>query len=64
MNDPDFFDFMLEGGYDLLFPDDEDETFQCPFCNRIINGSQKVEWIDKKNKIFKCPACGDKLEIK
>ena len=26
MPSPDFWDFMMEGGYDLFFPDDEDET--------------------------------------
>jgi DNA-directed RNA polymerase subunit RPC12/RpoP len=63
MKDPDFFDFMLEGGYDLLFPDDEDENYECPHCGRIIEGNEKVEWIDKKNKIFKCPECGEEVKI-
>lgn len=60
---PDFWDFMLEGGYDLLFPDDEDETYECPFCNRVIMGSEKVEWKDKKDRIFLCPECKREIRI-
>lgn len=63
MSDPDFWDFVMEGGWDLLFPDDEEGTFDCPFCGQVIQGSQKVQWIDKNEKKFKCPACGQTLEI-
>ena len=51
-------------GWALLFPDDEDAEFECPYCNRVIQGHEKVEWIDKNNKIFKCPDCGERIEIK
>lgn len=61
-DEPDFFDFMML--YELLFPEEEDRTYECPYCKRVIQGNEKVEWIDKKNKIFKCPECGEKLEIK
>jgi predicted RNA-binding Zn-ribbon protein involved in translation (DUF1610 family) len=62
VGNPDWWDFVMEGGWDLLYPDDEDETFECPHCNRIINGSEKVEWVDKKNSVFKCPECGEELK--
>ena len=60
---PDFWDFMMEGGYDLLFPDDDEQTFKCPFCRALISGDQKVEWIDKKSGKFKCPECGEEINI-
>ena len=63
MSEPNFWDFMMEGGYDLLFPDDEDETYECSHCGRIINGHERVEWLDKKNKIFKCPGCHSEIKI-
>lgn len=63
MNNPDFEDFMLDGGFDLLF-DDEDGEIQCPYCDRIIKGNEQVEWIDKREGIFKCPECGEQMEDK
>lgn len=63
MENPDFWDFMLEGGYDLLFPDDEDDTVECESCGRVIKGSEKVEWVDKERRIFKCPECKENIEI-
>lgn len=63
MEDPDFWDFMLEGGYDLLFPDDKDDTVKCENCGRTIKGSEKVGWVDKEKKIYKCPNCGSKVKI-
>lgn len=56
---PDFWDFMLDGGYDLLFPDDEDNKYKCPFCLETVNGSDKVEWLNKDHTRFKCPNCGE-----
>lgn len=65
MDDPDFLDFMMEGGYVfLLFPDDEAGSFKCSFCGRVIQGNEKVVWIDKNEKKFKCPGCGEKIDIK
>lgn len=61
MQDDGFFDFMVL--YELLFPDDEDKTFKCLYCGRVINGSEEVEWVDKDEKIFKCPDCGKQLRI-
>lgn len=61
MSNDDFFDFMVF--WELMFPEDEDKTFKCPSCNRIIKGSDKVAWIDKKNRIFKCLDCGELLKI-
>ena len=59
MQDPDFEDFVLDGGYDLLFNDD----IQCPHCNRIIESNEQVEWIDKSKRVFKCPDCGKQIEV-
>ena len=64
MPDPDFWDFVMEGGWALLFPDDLEESVECFSCKRIIKGNEEVEWVDKKKKAFKCPNCGDVLEIK
>jgi DNA-directed RNA polymerase subunit RPC12/RpoP len=63
MQHPDFWDFALEGGWDLLFPDDEERSYICLYCKKIIKGKEKVEWVEK-NKIFKCPECDKSLEIK
>ncbi|MFC1514932.1 hypothetical protein ACFL5X_03425 [Candidatus Omnitrophota bacterium] len=61
MGEPDFLEFMIM--YELLFPDDEDEVFECYHCGREIKGNEKVEWIDKKKKMFKCPECKQKIEL-
>lgn len=61
MNNDNFFNFMVF--YELLFPDDEDRTVECDSCGRIIKGSEKVEWINKKGGIFKCPDCGKEIEL-
>lgn len=45
-----FFDFIMEGGYELLFPEEED-------------GDEEVEWVDKKQGIFKCPDCRKRLNV-
>ena len=60
MQDFDSFDFLIF--YEVLFPDDEDRTIECPHCNNIIEGSQMVEWV-VKGRIFKCPECGEKIEV-
>lgn len=61
MSDDDFFEFMVF--YELLFPDDKDRECECPACGRVIKGSEKVEWVDKKRGIFKCPDCGEEVEV-
>jgi len=50
---PDFEDFILEGGWELLFGDD----FECPACGKLIQKSDVVE----KGKMI-CPNCGEKLK--
>ncbi len=62
MSEPDFWDFVFEGGYDLLFPEDEDNTYQCSSCKQIIKGDEKVKWIDKEKTIFECPKCGEVIK--
>ena len=56
MSDPDFWDFMIEGGDELL------NTEICPSCGDVIYLDQNIEWIDKDKRIAKCPNC--KAEIK
>jgi len=57
MPDPDFFDFMVEGGDELL------NSEVCPHCDEVIYLDQKIEWIDKDKKIAKCPSCGKEVKI-
>lgn len=57
MNDPDFFDFMIEGGDELL------NTEECPHCGEVIYLDQKIEWVDEENKIAKCHKCGADVKI-
>lgn len=56
----DFFDFMVF--YELMFPDDPDKTFECPFCRNVIEGNEQVE-VDRERNVFKCPACGQEIEV-
>lgn len=64
MINQDFWDFVMTGGYELLFPDDEGKQLECQFCGRVIKGDEKVEWVDKLKGILKCPDCGEQLEDK
>jgi predicted RNA-binding Zn-ribbon protein involved in translation (DUF1610 family) len=61
MNNDDFFDFMIF--WELMFPEEEEKTFECPSCDREIKGSDKVPWVDKKSQIFKCPDCEVLLKL-
>jgi predicted RNA-binding Zn-ribbon protein involved in translation (DUF1610 family) len=61
---PELWDFIMEGGYELLFPEDEERSYQCPYCGRIINGDEKVRWLDRMKTIFQCPECEEKIEIR
>lgn len=60
MPEPDFFDFMLEGGYDLIF-DDNDE-FECLHCGYMIT-PEEVDTFDKDFGTIKCPSCGEEIEL-
>lgn len=57
MKDPDFFDFMIEGGDELL------NSEECPHCGAVIYFDQNIEWIDKAQKIAKCPECGEQIKL-
>lgn len=57
MADPDFWDFMMEGGDELL------NTEVCPHCGDVIYLDQKIEWIEEDKKIAKCPSCGEQVKI-
>jgi len=56
---PDFEDYILEGGWDLLFSG----GYECPECGCVIHESDNIEWINKDNKTFKCPSCQANIEI-
>ncbi len=49
--------------WELMFPEDENKTYECPSCNRVIRGNEKVPWINKRGNIFKCPQCDELLQI-
>jgi NAD-dependent SIR2 family protein deacetylase len=55
--DPDFWDFFLEGGDELM------NTEQCPHCGGVIYLDQPIEWIDQAKQIAKCPHCGKEVKI-
>lgn len=58
----DFFGFMLLN--EILFPDDEDRTVECPSCHYNIKGDTKVGWVNKSARIFKCPKCGEEITVR
>jgi NAD-dependent SIR2 family protein deacetylase len=53
----DFWDFLIEGGDELL------NSEACPHCGDIIYLDQKIEWIDKDKRIAKCPGCGGEVKV-
>jgi NAD-dependent SIR2 family protein deacetylase len=57
MSDPDFWDFILEGGDELI------NSEACQHCGSVIYLDQHIEWIDEVNKIVKCPKCGKQVQI-
>ncbi len=57
MKDPDFFDFMMEGGDELL------NSELCPKCGDAIYLDQAIEWADEEKGICICPHCGEKVKI-
>jgi len=57
MEDPDFFDFMIEGGDELM------NSEVCICCGDVIYLDQEIVWIDKNKRIAKCPGCGEQVKI-
>ena len=57
MLEPDLFDFMMEGGDELL------NTEVCPHCGDVIYLGQEIEWIDKEKRIARCTKCGKGIKI-
>ena len=53
---PDFFDFMVEGGDELL------HSHQCPHCKNWFLEDETV-WIDQAQHLAKCPTCGEPVKI-
>ena len=66
MTFPTFWDFLMEGGYGLLFNDEETNAkqFICPNCGKKLTQTDKIECIDEVEKIFKCPFCDESIELK
>ena len=56
-DDPDFLDFMMGGGDELL------NTEECPHCGYVIYLDGNLEWIDEPKNICKCPNCGKEVKI-
>jgi len=57
MDDPDFFDFLIEGGDELL------NTERCPHCGATIYLDQRIEWTDESRRTCKCPSCRGNVEL-
>ncbi len=57
MPEPDFWDFIMEGGDELL------NTEECPYCGQLIYLDQDIEWVDEEEGIAKCPYCGEEVKI-
>lgn len=57
MRTDDFFDFMIEGGDELL------NSEICPKCKDAIYLDQIIEWIDAEKGFCICPHCGEKVKI-
>lgn len=66
---PDFEDFLLEGGWEFVFPDDSatkhrrtGKEFECPHCRYIIT-PEEVDTFDKEFGTIECPSCGKEIEL-
>ncbi|MFA5163847.1 MAG: hypothetical protein WC441_05020 [Patescibacteria group bacterium] len=57
MNNDDLFDFMIEGGDELL------NSELCPECGDAIYLDQDIEWVNEREGICICPHCGKKVKI-
>ena len=57
MSDLNFWDFIMDGGDELL------NSELCFHCGNVIYLDQKIEWIDRDKKIAKCPSCGREVRI-
>ena len=57
MDKPEFFDFIMEGGDELL------NTQVCPHCGNVIYLDQRMEWIDEDKRFPKCLKCGGEVKI-
>ena len=55
-DDPDFIDFMMEGGDDLL------NRHDCPHCGKSFHLDEIANWVDKSKGLGKCPSCNEEVE--
>ena len=53
---PDFFDFMVEGGDELL------HSHQCPHCGNRFH-EDEVKWLDRAQRLLECPSCHEAIQI-
>lgn len=53
----DFFDFIMEGGDELL------NTKICFHCGEMIYLDQVINWKDKSKRIARCSSCGGEFKI-
>jgi len=52
----DFFDFMVEGGGELL------HSHRCPHCQEWFH-EDEIEWVDQDKRIARCPACHEEVPL-
>jgi len=57
MSEPDFWDFMMEGGDKLL------NAQERPYCGGVIYLDQGIEWVEGERRIAKCSNCGEEVKI-
>jgi len=56
VDDPDFLDFMMEGGDELM------NSHQCPHCNQWFHTDEAEEAEGKPDTVI-CPHCSKKVPI-
>jgi len=52
----DLFDFMVEGGDELL------HSHQCPRCKNWFH-EDEIRWIDQDQRLAECPNCEEPVKI-
>jgi predicted Zn finger-like uncharacterized protein len=56
VDDPDFLDFMMEGGDDLM------NSHQCPHCNQWFHVDEAEEVEGNPDTVI-CPHCSKKIKV-
>ena len=63
LNGDEFVNSIMNGEFDILFPQDGNKEFLCFHCGVTIYGYEVVEWVNKSNGIFSCNNCGEAMEL-